>query len=306
MRKSTAALLCLITAMIWGGGFLTASIAIETVPPAVQLMLRFVIGAIPAVLCALLRKKKKPLTKRTLVTGVLSGAVLYLAFLFQTLGLVMSDTGMNAFLTAVNVVLVPWMCFAFYRQKPDSAAIGASLLSITGIGLLALRSGSFSFGTGDVLTLICAVFFALQITILDRVHEEDPWNVNAVQMAAAAVCSLFYGLADGWPAPVSAPAWGCILYSGLGATFLCYLLQTLAQKYMNASSAGVLLATESLWANLFGFLLLHETKTPIMLAGGFLIFLSVIAAEGKDLFSSFVKKGQAFFQTRPSDQCVDE
>lgn len=283
MNKTTANLLCLLVAVIWGGGFITASVAIETIPPAVQLMLRFSIGALPALGLALIGKRRW--SKAAVKTGILSGVLVYAAFLLQTIGLKLTETGMNAFLTAVNVVLVPWFSWLIYKKRPQARQFAASVVSIAGIGMLCLSTGSFQFRPGDFFSLMCAVFFALQIAVLGKVENEDPWVVNGVQMVTAAVCSIPYALCVPWPKQISAESWGCILYSGLLATFLCYLLQTIAQKYTSPSSAGVLLSTESLWANVLGFLILHETKTPVMILGGLLIFVSILLAEGPSMQS---------------------
>ena len=72
----------------------------------------------------------------------------------------------------------------------------------------------------------------------------------------------------------------------LVATWLAFQLQTFAQKYTDAASASVLLCTESLFANVFGFLLLHEQKSFVMIVGGLLIFSSVLLVEGSDFFQT--------------------
>ena len=100
-------------------------------------------------------------------------------------------------------------------------------------------------------------------------------------MSTAALMAVPYALfGESWPSLVPGSAWLSIAYSILIATALAYLLQTWAQKYTDAASASVLLCTESLFANLFGWILLHEQKTAIMLAGGLLIFLSILLTEG--------------------------
>lgn len=99
-------------------------------------------------------------------------------------------------------------------------------------------------------------------------------------MSVAALLSIPSALSlETIPQNISMHAYMSCGYMILVATFLAFQLQTLAQKYTDASSASVLLCTESLFANVFGFLLLHETKSPIMILGGLLIFISVILTE---------------------------
>lgn len=88
-------------------------------------------------------------------------------------------------------------------------------------------------------------------------------------MSVAAILSIPLALSlETIPQTITMHAYMSCAYMILVATFLAFQLQTLAQKYTDASSASVLLCTESLFANVFGFLLLHEEKSPIMILGG--------------------------------------
>lgn len=99
-------------------------------------------------------------------------------------------------------------------------------------------------------------------------------------MSVAALLSIPFALSlETIPQNISMHAYMSCGYMIVVATFLAFQLQTLAQKYTDASSASVLLCTESLFANVFGFVLLHEAKSPIMILGGLLIFFSVILTE---------------------------
>ncbi len=279
-KKNQANLACLLTAMVWGGGFIATAAALRTFDPGTTLMLRFSGAAIVFWLICLVAKIR--FNRACVKASVWSGVFLYSAFLLQTIGLRYTSTGMNAFLTAVNVVLVPYLVWIVFRKRPERRQFAASLLCLGGIGCLSLSSGSFSFNVGDGLSLGCAVLFAAQIIATERAAKTgNPMAVNAIQMSVAALLSFPYALGmETWPASVPAMAWGSIAYSIFIATTLAYMLQTWAQKYTDAASASVLLCTESLFANVFGWLLLGETKTPVMVLGGILIFLSVLLVEG--------------------------
>lgn len=294
MNRKTANLLCLLVAVLWGGGFIATDWALHTFPPFTMLLIRFC-GA--AVLCWIpVLFRHLVISRDALKHGILSGIFLYLAFAFQTFGLQMTETGMNAFLTAVNVVLVPYMAWAVFHKRPQTKVFIASLICLCGIGCLSLSSGSFVFRPGDVLSLLCAVFFAAQIVSLSLAEKDDPWCVNAVQLTVAAALSIPFALFfDSWPEHISIQALLSCGYSIFFATFLCYLLQTTAQKYTTPSEAGLFLSTESLWANVFGFLILHETKTPMMIFGGALILASVILMEAFD--PQRYRKGKRASQT---------
>lgn len=284
VKAKYANLLCIIVAMIWGGGFLATDLALASFSPLTMLAIRFVGGALLGWIPVAWTRKK--VSSSALKKGILSGALLYIAFAFQTFGLDLTETGMNAFLTAVNVILVPYIAWIWLKQRPKKVSLYASFLCLAGIGCLSLTASGIRFRFGDVLSLLCAVFFAAQIVALDGVKEEDPVVMNAIQLTTAAVLSLplalFFG---GWPEQISsASLWSCG-YSIVFATFACYMMQTLAQKYTDPAAASVLLCTESLWANLFGWLFLHEAKSWTMILGGLLIFAAILLLEGQSLLN---------------------
>lgn len=281
MTRSTASFICLLVAAIWGGGFIATDAALDTFDPFTVLWIRFLGAAL--VSWIILFIKKTPVNKTAIKKGSLSGVFLYLAFAFQTFGLDLTNTGQNAFLTAVNVVIVPYIAWFLFRRRPQSLQILASFICLIGIGFLSLTKGSFHFSLGDGFSLICAFFFACHFISLEySTKGQNVALINAIQMTMASILSIpGCFLLETMPAEVSASAIMSCLYMILIATWLAFQLQTLAQKYIDASSASVLLCTESLFANLFGFLLLHEEKTWMMLLGGLLIFLSVLMVEGE-------------------------
>lgn len=282
MSKNNANLLCLFVAMIWGGGFIATDAALNTFDPFTVLFIRFVGASVVCWGVVLIQKIKVDL--RTVKRSLLSGVFLYLAFAFQTFGLDLTNTGQNAFLTAVNVVMVPYISWLVFRRRPIKMQLIASVICLIGIGCLSLSSGSLFLSFGDLLSLLCAFFFACHIISLEwSTRENDVRLVNAVQMSVAALLAIpGCFLLETWPEVVSYDAWFSCLYMIFVATWLAFQLQTTAQKYTDASSASVLLCTESLFANIFGFFLLHEEKSFIMVFGGLLIFLSVLLVEGND------------------------
>lgn len=279
MSKQTANLICLFVAAVWGGGFIATDAALNTFDPFTVLMIRFIGASIVSLVVCKVQHVK--VSRTDLFRGSIAGILMYTAFAFQTFGLFLTNTGQNAFLTAVNVVLVPYIVWFIYKKKPTHRQLGASLLCLVGIACLSLSKGYFSFSFGDVLSLACALFFACHIVSLEyATKESNAIAINAVQMSVAAILAIPFALSlEKMPSSISMSAYMSCGYMILIATWLAFQLQTLAQKYTDSSSASVLLCTESLFANVFGFLLLHETKTPIMILGGLLIFISVILTE---------------------------
>lgn len=107
MSKQQANLVCLLVAAIWGGGFIATDAALRTFDPFTVLMIRFLGASIVSIIVCLVSRIK--ISREALFRGSISGVLMYLAFAFQTFGLFLTNTGQNAFLTAVNVVLVPYI-----------------------------------------------------------------------------------------------------------------------------------------------------------------------------------------------------
>jgi drug/metabolite transporter (DMT)-like permease len=118
-------------------------------------------------------------------------------------GLQFTTPSKNAFLTAVNVVIVPFLGYLLLKKKLSVKSIVGSFVTLIGIALLSLTGSVGSFNLGDILTLICAVFFALQIFVTDLfVNEEETWSLMLLQMGSAAILSWITLFVTGDKLPV--------------------------------------------------------------------------------------------------------
>lgn len=113
-------------------------------------------------------KKWKLFNLKYLWTGAITGAFLGFAYIFQTIGLKHTTPGTNAFLTTVYCVIVPFLSWVVSKKRPDIYNFIAAAICITGIGLVCLDGKmSFSF-LGEGFTLICGIFYALQIVAVEN------------------------------------------------------------------------------------------------------------------------------------------
>lgn len=276
--------LCLLVAAIWGTGFIASQIAIDAnMSAALIMVMRFTIAT--AVMLLVCISKLKKLNAETVKSGILSGLFLFAAFYTQILGQQGTTVSHCAFLTATNVVMVPFIMWAVKRRHPPVHTFLITFFTLIGIGVLSIQPGSFglNFNLGDALSLLCALFFALHITSLGHTTKDtDVMLLNLIQLATAAAISAVVFIATDLHA-LSEARMGTglpsVLFLGLFSTCLCYFLQTLAQKYTSPAQAGVLLSTEGLFGTIFSVLLGMETLSANMVAGGLIILLSVILLE---------------------------
>ncbi|WP_414838805.1 DMT family transporter [Carnobacterium sp. TMP28] len=290
MRQNFGRLGLLLVTVIWGTGYVVSDIALGVLNPYQLMAGRFLIAFI--FILILFSNKIKNITKKALKRGSILGVILYLAFLFQTVGLNYTTPSKNAFLTAVNVVIVPFIGLVLYKNNIALRAYLGAFLSIIGIGLLSLE-GFSGFNLGDFLTLIGAVFFSFQIILTSRfVRTENIFSIMIVQMGVAALCAIGVMLFRGDPLPeFTLTGTLSVAYLGFFCTLFGFMLQTAAQRFTTDTETAVILSMESLWGMLFSIILLQELITVQMAIGAALILVGVLVSE-IDLKKVFFKRNQ--------------
>lgn len=277
----------LLCAVIWGSGFVASDMALGFFNPYQLMALRFGIAAL--LMGIFFFRKVRSLDRLNIRAGIILGVLLYASFLAQTIGLVYTTPAKNAFLTAVNVIIVPFIGLVLYRRALDRfGAIGA-FLAAAGVGLISLNL-DFSVNIGDLLTLACAVGFAFQIFYTGEFLRRgaDPIKMTITQLGTAAVLALLMaaiasplGMGQAKGGVDWQPALLAAVYLGIFSTTVCYLLQTTAQKWTTETRAAVILCTESVFGAFFSALILHEKLTLRMILGSMLVFTAIIIAEVK-------------------------
>ena len=280
MKKWLAIGALILVTVIWGGGFVASDMALESMKPFQIMMVRFLLASVlMGVISWGQRKGEEKLKDRSgaIKAGVLMGVTLFMGFAFQIIGLQYTTPSKNAFLTALNVVIVPFIAFVILKKKIGAKGIIGAVMSVLGVGLLSLN-GNFTVSLGDGLTLLCAVGFAFQIFFTSEFVKKYPASVlNTVQMFTAFVLSaislMIFGEND---FQVTTQGWLSVLYLGVVSTTICYLLQTACQKYIDETKAAIILSMESVFGTIFSILILHEVVTVRMVIGCAVILAAVI------------------------------
>ena len=137
MRKYMSEIALTITALIWGSGFVASAISLEYYTPYQILAGRFLVGAV--ILSLVFMKRIKQIKKSTLKRGIILGVFLYGAFALQTIGLQFTTPSKNAFLTAINVIIVPFISFVIFKRKFDRYELIGAVLAMVGVGTISLQ-----------------------------------------------------------------------------------------------------------------------------------------------------------------------
>ena len=268
-------------ALIWGLSFVFLKSALSSLPAHFILGIRFT-GA--AILLALIFRKRLAgrLNAEYLLRGAAMGFFLFAAFSVQTLGLMTTDPGKNAFLTSVYCVIVPFLHWAVNRKRPDRYHILAAFLCVAGVGMVALTSG-FSVSRGDSLTLLGGVFFAAHLVCVSTFSRgRDPFALTIIQFAVTAIfCWIVWGAFEPMPTSFPIRAMLEVGYLTVFATAIALLLQSVGQKHTNPAAAAVILSLEAVFGTMASVILTGERVTLIRAAGFAAIFLAVVISETK-------------------------
>ena len=286
-KRSTqvfASLGLLLTAAVWGFAFVVVKDSLDYVGSVYMVAIRFSIAAIG--LAIIFCKRLKKIDKKHLLMGGVTGLFLFLAYLVQTIGCSYTTAGKNAFLTTIYVILIPLIAWPLYKKRPHWHVFVAAGLSLTGIGLLALGGDDISgINIGDILTLLCGLFFALHILWTEKCNKEgcDTIIITMLQFAFAAffgwILAPFMDGAFPIVAIQTPKVVLSMLYLGLFSSMICFSLQNIGLKYVQSSLASLFLSFESVFGVLFSTIFMHETLTLKMAVGCALIFSAIVIAE---------------------------
>lgn len=282
--------LLFITAIVWGSGFVVTAIALEYLTAYQVMAGRFVLAAL--ILSLIFRKKFRTITKSVVWKGTILGTILYIGFALQTVGLEYTTPSKNAFITAINVVIVPLIAYMVYKRKVDRFEVIGSILAIIGVGFLALQ-GTMTINIGDVLTLACAVAFAFDIFYTNHfVKKEDALSLTIIQFITASLIGLISVMIQGdIPTSLENEAIYSIIYLAIFSTTIAYVCQNVGFKYTTATKGAIILSLESLFGMIFSVFFLHEVLTGRMITGAALIMGAILLTELKpNLFRKRVVK----------------
>ena len=301
-------LLPLITALIWGSSFVAQSVGSETMRPFAFNAVRCVFTIaflIPLSLISDSIKKKqakkagensdvfKTNWKNLLIGGTLCGVALTLAINLQQFGIGDSGAGKAGFITALYVVLVPVFGLVLKKHVPSRVWLSV-VLAVAGLYLLCIKAG-FTIEKSDILLLCCAVLFAVQILIVDHYIETvDGIKLSCMQFAVVGVLSGICMFAfEGLPTMEAVKASIVpLLYTGILSSGVAYTLQIIAQRNANPTVLSLILSLESVFATIFGAIILHEKMSGREYIGCILMFTAVIISQlpGKEEIRDKKKK----------------
>ena len=269
----------LLAAFIGGGGFISVKYLLDWGYDPYQVIFgRFLMAS----LCMgiVYHKRLRKITKKEWKVGSILGALLAAMFVLMTVGLLYTTPSINAFLVNIQAVLVPFICWGVFRQKPTKNHFIAALMTLIGVCCLSLTA-DFRIDFGAALTLLAALAFSMQMAFLgnltdgcDSVHIAITENISMLVMMVVVLNFT------GWDMPaMTMPSFGNFFFLGAFCTAGYFVLQSAGQQITSPNKAAIIITSESIFAVIFSAVLYGERMNLRGYIGCIIIFAAMMLAE---------------------------
>lgn len=286
-------LLLLMTAIIWGSAFIAQSKGADVIGPFTFNTVRYALAvvALLPVIYIFSRKRNSENTvdldiprangtKTLIIGGIATGIALFTASSLQQYAMAFTTAAKAGFITTLYVILVP-IVGIFLKKKIRPIIWFCALLAVIGLYLLSIKPGTFSISQGDFFVLLCALAFTGHILIIDYFSPKtDGVKLSCIQFAVVSIASFVammmtetFVLSEVLDAIIP------LLYTGVLSSSVGYTCQIIAQKKADPVISSLILSLESVFAAIFGALILHESMSGREITGCAIMFVAIIIAQ---------------------------
>jgi drug/metabolite transporter (DMT)-like permease len=194
-RALRSDILLLLTAAVWGFGFVAQRSGMEYTGPFTYTAIRFMLGSLSLLPLIFLREKHRitpefhtgDIKEKILSRSLIAGVCLFIAVSLQQIGIMFTTVGNAGFITSLYVVLTP-VFGIFLGKKTGLPTWIGTVFTLTGLYCLSAAESGGSVNPGDLIVVISAVFWTCHVLLIDRfVQEADPIKLSSGQFAW---CSL--------------------------------------------------------------------------------------------------------------------
>jgi drug/metabolite transporter (DMT)-like permease len=247
--------------------------------------------------------------------GAVMGTAFFIGIMLQVIGLATIPASRSGFLTSLVVIFAPILQSLMSRRPPRLAVVagailalfGASVLTgsviIDGRGVTIAEDALAKWTLGDTLTTLSALFFSVQVLLVDRFGQRyDSIGLTPSMFAITAILGLaVFGVVQpavpeaansaGWIALLVQPRFiGLIIFLSVFASLLAFAWMNQYQPYVTAGQAAVIYTLEPLFASSWAMVLpgllsayclvayTNESLTLPLFIGGCLVMIANVIA----------------------------
>ncbi|MFZ1320038.1 MAG: DMT family transporter [Ignavibacteria bacterium] len=278
-----AELFLLFVTLSWGLSFPLIKLTLEYVSPVLFNFIRFALTLILFII--IFYKKIRHIKFGDLRYGIILGVFMILGFVFQTIGLQYTTASKSAFITGTNLIFIPFIQFIILKSKPKYFNLISALIVLTGLFIL---SESFEIvpNVGDILTIICAFFFAVHIVLLDKYSAKSDVNflIFGQFLISTVICLVFaffyeHLILDETKFSVTPILLITLFFTVVFSTLIGIVFMTKFQRLTTPLKAGIIYNMESIFALIFAYFILNEIMNSNQIIGAIIMLIGLIFSE---------------------------
>ena len=286
----------LVVTIVWGATFIWMKQAMnalqseidfygQTAVVSVLVGGRFLIAAIALFIGS--SKARAALREKELWSGgTVLGLILLVGFTTQMVGIDTISPSTSAFLTSLYVVFTAMISTKMTGQPVTRIMIAGVLLATFGAGFIE-GPPHLSWGKGEILTVICAFFFALHIIFTQSITQRmEPLGVTITSFLIVSIGSLAISFLMGgedtfklWELTLQQDVLVPLLCLGLLGSLFALLLLNLLQRHLHPVQAAIIYGLEPVWATMFALGLGLTEWTGWIAVGGTALLLGNVLVE---------------------------
>ena len=276
-KRGISDLMLLLTAILWGSGFLAQRLGADNVTSFTFNAFRYIRASLTLLILA---KFRLPTDRESLKIIFWAGLVSYAGSTCQQTGMKYTSIGNTGFITTIYVPLVPVISYLLFREKVKKQAFLAAFIAMIGLYLLSTAgNGLEHMSIGDLIVFIGSFFWAMHIIVVSKAENIPAAQFSAGQFLVTAMLHLIsWAVIDGAPTANLISIAPAILYSGIIVVGFGFTLQAIGQKNSGSAEAAIILGLESVFAMIFGTIFYGERFNLIQAIGAILIFFSIIVS----------------------------
>lgn len=292
--KTKGNFILLLTAVLWGTGFISQKLGNEVMPPMTFNAVRQLMAGVvltPLVMRGLktsgyLSRRSNSVERiserktRLLKAGALCGIFMLIGTATQQIGLLTVSAGKSGFISSIYIVFTP-LFSVIVGSKVKRRTVICIVIAMFGFAVMSLKDGLGGTTPGDWFTLVSAAGFAAQIVAVNCfVDKDNAVLISQLQFFFCGALGLVIAVLMEGPS-IGAVLAGVpvLLYQTFVPTAGGYTLQIIGQKYTDSSTAALIMSLEAVFAMIFGAIFLHEIMSVREMAGAAIIFAATILGQ---------------------------
>lgn len=254
-------------------------VKLKLTPGVISAFYRMAVATAIILPYALITKKIKIKSKRTLILAIICGVVFGLDVAVWNVAIQESTATQATLLTNLSPVWVGVGAFFFLKDKPTVNFWIGTVIAIVGMVLLVgLKTFiNLDFNLAFCFAILSGMLYAVYMLVSkDVLSELDVITFMTVTLLSSTIALGLISWAIGEPfSGFSNAGWLVLVIQGVVCQLLAWLLISFATKHMRATRVSVSLLGQAVLASILAWYFLDEAISLQMVIGGFVLLFGI-------------------------------